>query len=254
MTTTWDVAGPPEAPAIVFVHGTRLTRSMWRAQMIDLADDYRVIAVDLPGHGARADEPFTLDSGADAVAAAIRAEVGAPAVVVGLSLGGYVAMHLAARDPDLVRGLVLSGATAEPVAWRALPYRALGVALERLPIRWLDAANHWFFRSRFPADIGDPVIQGGFWYRGGGAAVRSLVGERFAPRLAAFGGPVLLLNGAYDIPFRVSVRVFARAAPQARRVRLAGAVHLANLDQPRAFSAAVRGFMATLAEADPRLR
>lgn len=248
MRAAWDVAGPPHAPAIVFLHGTRLTRSMWRAQMIGLADAYRVVAVDLPGHGALADEAFTLDAAADAVAAAIRETDAGRAVVAGLSLGGYVAMHLAARDAGLVRGLVLSGATAEPVAWRAVPYQALGVALARLPIGWLDAADRWFFRSRFPAEIGGPVIAGGFWYRGGGAAVLSLVGKRFVPRLAAFGGPVLLLNGVYDIPFRVSAPVFARAAPQARLVRLSGAVHLANLDQPRAFNAAVRGFMASLDE------
>ena len=48
----FEASGPVGAPPIVFVHGTRLTRSMWRAQTEDLQDAFRVIAVDLPGHGA----------------------------------------------------------------------------------------------------------------------------------------------------------------------------------------------------------
>ena len=66
---------------------------------------------------ARATSPFTLDAAADQVAAVIerRRRPDAAAVVVGLSLGGYVAMDLAAASRTLVRGLVLSGATAEPV-------------------------------------------------------------------------------------------------------------------------------------------
>ena len=61
------VAGPAGAPAIVFVHGTRLTGAMWSAQQAALADEFRTIAVDLPAHGSRAAEPFTLDAATAAV-------------------------------------------------------------------------------------------------------------------------------------------------------------------------------------------
>lgn len=242
----WDVAGPEGAPGIVFVHGTRLTRSMWRTQMTDLADTFRVVAVDLPGHGTRADDAFDLDAAADGVAVAIRDAAAGRAVVVGLSLGGYVAMHLAARDPDLVRGLVLSGATAEPVGGRAIPFQVLAIALERVDARWLDALNRWFFRTRFPAAIADPIIASGFWYRGGAAALRTIIGERFVPRLAAFDGPTLIINGTWDVVFRLSAATFTRAARRPRRVRLRGAIHLANLDRPAVFGAAIRSFMASL--------
>ena len=82
-----------------------------------------------------------------------RAEAaGGRAVVVGLSLGGYVAMDLAARRPELVRGLVLSGATAEPVGVRALPYLALAWAMDRFDgPRGSTRLNAWFFRTPLPA-------------------------------------------------------------------------------------------------------
>ena len=244
-----SLAGPVDAPAIVFLHGTRLTRAAWAPQVERLADAFRVIAVDLPGHGTRAAEPFTLDLAATAVADAIRANAtGAKAVVVGLSLGGYVAMHLAAREPALVRGLVLAGATAEPVGLRTLAYRTLAVILDTFDGPALDRLNAWFFRARYPPAIAEPIVAGGFWSRGGAVALRDLFGRRFIPRLAAYPGPTLILNGEWDLLFRLSAGAFATAARDARRVRLAGALHLSNLDRPDAFSDAVRRFAQSLGD------
>ena len=238
----YDVDGPADAPAIVFVHGTRLSRAMWRAQMDDLRDAYRVVAVDLPGHGALGGRSFALATAADHVARTIEDAAGGRAVVVGLSLGGYVAMELAARRPELVRGLVLSGATAEPVGVLAAPYLALAALMDRFDGPALEAVNRWFFRTRFAPRLADPIVAGGFWSAGGAQALRALVGQRFAPRLAAYPGPVLVLNGDLDPLFRLRVRSFVDGVGDVRRVRLRGATHLANLDRPAAFNFAVRRF------------
>jgi len=240
---TITAVGPPAASAIVFLHGTRLTRAAWAAQLDELGGEFRAIAVDLPGHGARADERFTLDGAVNAVAATIREQAAdGRALVVGLSLGGYVAMALAAREPERVRGLVLAGATAEPVGLRSLAYRALAAAMDRFDGPGLNRLNAWFFRFRYPAAIAEPIVSGGFWSKGGATAVRALLGQRFAPRLTAYPGPTLILNGEWDLLFRLSAGTFAAAARDARRVRLAGALHLSNLDRPAAFSEAVRRF------------
>jgi hypothetical protein len=151
-------------------------------------------------------------------------------------------MNLAAREPERVRGLVLSGATAEPVGLRSLPYLALARLTDRVDGARRDRLNAWFFRTRYPADIAEPILAGGFWSVGGAAALRAIAGERFIPRLAAYPGSTLIINGEFDYPFRLSARRFAVAAHDARRVRLAGASHLANLDRPAAFSEAVRRF------------
>jgi pimeloyl-ACP methyl ester carboxylesterase len=246
----FDIDGPPGAPAVVFIHGTRLTRGMWRAQMDDLRDAYRVIALDLPGHGTNAGEPFTVARAADAVARVVEEAAGGRAVVVGLSLGGYVAMDLAARRPELVRGLVLSGATAEPVGLLASPYLALAWIMDRFDGPRLEALNTWFFRARFGGAIADPIVAGGFWSVGGAQALRALVGTRFRPRLAAYPGPTLIINGEWDLLFRLRVAGFGRVARDARRVRLRGATHLANLDRPAAFSLAVRRFLEGLPGSD----
>jgi pimeloyl-ACP methyl ester carboxylesterase len=240
---TQTVSGSRAAPAIVFVHGTRLTRAAWVEQMDALAGEFRVIAVDLPGHGSRAGERFTLDRAADVVADAIRTETAdGRAIVVGLSLGGYVAMVLAAREPGLVRGLVIAGATAEPVGVRSIPYRALAVVMERFSGPAMVRLNAWYFRAAYPGTVAEAIVAGGFWWKGGAQGVRTLVGQRFVPRLAAYPGPTLILNGQRDLLFRWSARTFATAAKNARRVLLAGAPHLSNLGRPAAFNEAVRRF------------
>ena len=100
--------------------------------------------------------------------------------------------------------------------------------------------------STLLAAIADPIIAGGFHSTGASTALRALVGERFAPRLASYPGPVLIVNGELDVLFRLGARRFAAAARDARRVRLRGATHLANLDRPDAFNEAVRRFMTGL--------
>jgi pimeloyl-ACP methyl ester carboxylesterase len=144
---------------------------------------------------------------------------------------------------------VISGASAEPVGYRATPYLALAWAMDRLDGPRLAALNAWFFRTRFPPAIAESIVDGGFWSVGGATALRALVGERFGERLAAYPGPSLILNGELDVLFRLSAGAFARVAQDGRRVRLRGATHLANLDRPAAFSAAVRRFAEGLGEA-----
>jgi pimeloyl-ACP methyl ester carboxylesterase len=232
---------------IVFLHGTRLTGAQWAAQVASLSDTYHCLIPDLPGHGSAAGEPFTVEGAAERVAGVIEREAnGGRAILVGLSLGGYVAMAVAARWPERVAGLAISGATAEPVPPRSLAYRGLAAIFSTIPERTLDAVNRWFFGWRFPPEIARPILADGFFFGGGAVAVRSLVGERFKPRLAAYPGPSLLLNGEFDLFFRPTERSFAAVAVDPRRVLIRGATHLANLDQPEAFTAAIRRFAGSI--------
>ncbi|HEY9087912.1 MAG TPA: alpha/beta fold hydrolase, partial [Anaerolineaceae bacterium] len=68
MSQKWDVTGAAGAPGLVLVHGSVVTRKMWLPQLRDLADEFRVIAPDLPGHGALESAPFSFAAAADALA------------------------------------------------------------------------------------------------------------------------------------------------------------------------------------------
>ena len=240
--SAWEVSGPAGAPSVVFVHGTRLTRSSWRAVTGFLAPEFRCISLDLPAHGARAREPFTLEAAATAVEAAIDAAGGGRAVVVGHSLGGYVAMTVAERSPARVRGLVIAGATAELHGAAAVAFRLFAWALGALPEVPVDALNSWWFRRRYPPEIAEPIIAGGYWSRGGAEAVRTIAATTFRSRLAAYGGPTLAINGDLDLLFRLGERSFLDGIPNVTRRILPWTTHLSPMDRPEAFASAVRAF------------
>ncbi|GAA3188180.1 hypothetical protein GCM10010486_65870 [Nonomuraea roseoviolacea subsp. carminata] len=103
-------------PVVVFLHGLFADRSMFAAQIRALSDTHRCIGVDLPGHGASTWPAggWTLDDIAADIALLIQESHWGPVVVVGQSQGGMIAMRLAARRPDLVRSLVLTGTSARP--------------------------------------------------------------------------------------------------------------------------------------------
>ena len=242
----WDVDGPTGAPAIVFVHGSVLARQSWYPQVARLRDSYRCISVDLPAHGALADVPFSLEAAVDGVIEAIDAEAGGRAVVVGLSLGGYVAMAVAERSPERVRGLVIAGASREPSGVSALGFRAFALALRVLPRRVIRRLNARLVRTRLSSEEAVAVGAGGTWMEGGSRGVSTLAGRGFRKMLLAYGGPILAINGDLDLVFRFGERRFLRGVPRVTTRRLRWTTHLSNLDRPEEFTAAVRSFVASL--------
>jgi pimeloyl-ACP methyl ester carboxylesterase len=239
----WTAIGPQDGPAIVFLHGTRLTRSQWWPQVRRLARRYRCVAIDLPAHGARAAEPFTLESATAAVVEAIDAAIpGRRAVLVGLSLGGYVAMETAERYPERVAGLVLAGCSAEALGPTAMPFRGLAWLLEHTPRPVFDLLNIAFFRARYRRAVSEPIIAGGFWSAGGAQAVRTLLGRRFLERLGRLWTPVLIVNGGLDPVFGPGGDLWAASCRRGRQVVIPWAGHLSNLDRPGLFAGYVDGF------------
>ena len=156
MSSSYTAVGPPDAPAIVLVHGTRMSRGMWHPQLAALQGGFRVIALDLPGHGALRDRRFDWDEAVDEIARVIDEAAGGRAVVCGLSLGGYLAIDLAARYPERVAGLVISGASAEP-SGRFFPVaiRWLARVMDRTSVPRLDRINRAWFRQRYQAGNGE---------------------------------------------------------------------------------------------------
>lgn len=248
LAATYDIVGPEGSPPIVLLHGTRLTRTMWGPQL-PLADCFRLVMIDLPGHGSLASVRFTLGAASAHVGRAIAAAGIDRAIIVGQSLGGYVAMDLAARAPGQVRALVLCSCTQEPrVIARTAP-RVVGSYLA-------GAATESWRRDRRrddgPGAAGPPspgsvgAATEGWLFRGGTRALFASLGMTFIPRLRAFAGPTLIVNGTGDRLMRGGEARFLEAATDGRLVIIDGARHVPSEEAPEAWNAAIRGFVEEL--------
>ena len=111
-----EVGTGPET--LVFSHGLLWSHRMFEAQVAELSKSYRVISYDHRGQGkSEVKGPFDMDTVAADAAALIQNLVDGPVHFIGLSMGGFVGMRLAARHPELIKSLVLleTSANAEPL-------------------------------------------------------------------------------------------------------------------------------------------
>jgi pimeloyl-ACP methyl ester carboxylesterase len=230
----------------VFIHGAMMGRSVWRPQLEAFSTQHRFIAVDQPGHGTLRDQPFTLEAAVANVVAAIDAEAGGRAVLVGLSLGGYVAMTVAGLYPERVRGLVISGCTREPVGLSRAGFHLYGWSIRVVPERVVGAVATRWFRVRYGAEVATAITAGGHFSKGGARAVPRLVGGDYRARLLAYGGRVLALNGVTDLVFAIGAKRFLAGVPDLTYRVIPGAGHLCNVDKPAAFNTLVEEFVASL--------
>jgi pimeloyl-ACP methyl ester carboxylesterase len=100
---------------IVFLHPSGSNATAWDRHLDALRTEHRCLALDLPGHRHSRGVPWeSLESTADDVADLIIQQAGGQAHVVGLSLGGSVALTLMARHPELLDHVIVDGAAALP--------------------------------------------------------------------------------------------------------------------------------------------
>jgi len=119
--------GTPSGPQVVLLHAFPMSGAMWEPQVSSLKP-YRVLIPDLRGFGATAaSSPWLIEH----AAADVLESFDGKAVFVGLSMGGYVALQIAAAAPDRVRGLVLADTRAEPDANENKAKRAAAIDFVR---------------------------------------------------------------------------------------------------------------------------
>ena len=135
VTRVWECAGPPGAETLILIHGVAITAELnWAKVFAPLSREFRVVAMDLRGHGdgIGVGSGFRLEDCADDVAALAQVLGIAKFIAVGYSMGGMVAQLVARRHAPMLSGLVLCsttrnvlGSPAEKLAALALPAAAV---------------------------------------------------------------------------------------------------------------------------------
>lgn len=258
-SATVSVTEAGEGAPIVFLHAFPLTARMWAPQLQALPAGWRGIAPDLRGFGRslRADTParHVADHAEDVLAMVAAIDAG-PVVLAGLSLGGYIAFECWRRRPSAIRALVLADTRAEAdtadgaarrVTLQGLARReGTGAVIDAMLPGLLGATTrtsdpHLAVKVREWA-METPVD----------GVVDALEALRTRPdsraTLASIACPTLVIVGEQDtITPPELAEVIAGGIPQATLTRIAGAGHLANVEQPEAFNATLARWLATIA-------
>jgi pimeloyl-ACP methyl ester carboxylesterase len=241
-----------EGLPLVFIHGFPLSRGAWSRQVDAFQPKYRVIAPDLRGFGesGASSGPVIMSRYAEDIHALLLHLGTGPVILMGHSMGGYVAMAFAKAFPDLLRGLVLVGTKAggdapEVAAARratAEKVRKEGIAsvVESMAPKMLSAVNTDAGMAQSVRDLMRPASQDG--------VIGALLGMAERPDAGAWIGkirvPTLVVAGADDILILPSEsQSLAKAIPDAHLTLIPRAGHLVAFEQPEAFNEALSAWL-----------
>ena len=235
---------------LLLLHGLGGSHDDWRLQRAEFAARYRVIVPDLRGHGAsERREPFTIQQYARDMAALLAGLGVARAHVLGLSMGGAVAIELALRAPDAVAALLLANTApgyllTNPERRRMAMKRfivaaVLGVgAVARLFSRKIFPASH---QGRLRRRLIQRASRTSRWVYL--VSLRALTRWNVESRLGAIGAQTLVLGAEFDFTSSQEKRRWSALIPGARFVEIPGSRHHSEQDSPVRFNRDVLGFL-----------
>jgi len=253
--------GAVSAPTVVLLHGFTGSKQSWRTLRSELRGRYRVVAIDLPGHGGT---PAACDPHADSLWRSAELVIGALESIgveqfslVGYSMGGRLALAVALAHPERVERLLLESASpglaraaerarrrrADEALARRLEHEGLASFVrswERMPLfatlkRLPDAARADLRRQRLACSP-----------RGLAACLRALGAGRqpwLGGRLGEISLPVTIVVGGRDEKFRAIGAWMRARLPVARLETVSAAGHVPHLERPRQFGAIVARFL-----------
>jgi pimeloyl-ACP methyl ester carboxylesterase len=189
-------AGDRSDPLVVLLHGAGASAEIWDDHLRLLSDQYRVVAVDLPGHRDHPAETFTYERAVATVRDVVAAE-GQPAVLVGHSVGGYVAGRVVEQHPGMVEAVVTSGSYVDWRRGKGLLLSALygsvfapAIKLGRYSDRWKDVVVDGLTLDEYETDtVSEDTLTGG------ASAMQASAFADVWRGVEGFDGPVLVGAG-----------------------------------------------------------
>ncbi len=243
-----------DEPVLILLHGATLNGRMWDPVRRFLDPRYRVLTPDLPGHGSRRGEKYTLQGAVDTVVAVARSVAPSPVVVCGDSLGGYTTLASASALPqDQLIGIIPSGSSFNFVGPAVWPYLIKGMIFRAIAAIY---GEQRFIEKIMPKTLTKKIglsevearsmIDAGMSIKVFPQAVHALRNIDFRAKLAAITQPVLIANGSKDKPNIREEASFLAVARNASSYRFEDCEHGVSLWRYREFAEMVNGFVARL--------
>jgi 3-oxoadipate enol-lactonase / 4-carboxymuconolactone decarboxylase len=246
----YRLEGAADKPLLVLVHSLGADHGMWNAQMPRLLSHFRVLRLDLRGHGA-SDAPagdYTIAQLAQDVQAAVDATRNVRFAYCGLSLGGMIGQWLGANAGQRIERLVLANTSPRMADPGLMEARRLAV-LER-GMKAIEEQVMQRFFSAITLASGNPAVESihavllatnPVGYAGCCAAIRDMDQRSL---LTGINVPVLVISGDHDVstPWSGHGEVLANGIAGAQAIHLPAA-HLSNVERPSSFCAALFDFL-----------
>lgn len=239
------------SPATIFLHGFGGRSADWLPIWSALPPGLSTLAYDLRGFGESVADDDTPFSHTDDLAALLDAEGLADADIVGMSMGGGIALHFALGYPERVRRLVLISPDMMgwdwSEDWRILSraIRASAKAGDMAGAKRLWADHPLFAPTRADAATEEVLLEGIEAFSGAQwMADHQLPILPDVDRLPTLSCPTLLLTGERDLPdFRLIADLIEGAGQDVRRIDMAGRGHMLTLEVPRECAEAISNFL-----------
>jgi pimeloyl-ACP methyl ester carboxylesterase len=236
-------------PTLVFCHGFTTTAQFWREQMASFSACYRLVVLDLPGHGispAPRDRRYTMDAFVGDLELVFR-ELGIEqAILVGLSMGATIAQRFALRNPELLEALVLVGATPHGLG-ADVKFDNVIANIDALGVEQAsqNVIERSFGSATSPSLLEfarQEVIQTPAFVAK--EAITSLNESDTRAQLHQITLPTLVICGAEDLITPVDEsRTLAAEIPNAELAIISKAAHFPMLEQPSQFNAVLGHFI-----------
>ncbi len=246
--------GLPQGPPIIFLHGFPFNHTMWDDQMMALPQEIRAVAYDLRGHGSSevGDGQYFLEYFVDDLFALMDHLGIGRAALCGLSMGGYIALRAAQREPQRFMGLVLADTRSEADTNEGKLKRAAQALMVRE--KGVEAFASEFLKAVLTPETLQSNGAVTEKVRGmiTGNTVSGIVGTllALATRTDTTAGlptitmPTLVLVGAKDtITPPDAARSLHSRIPGSELEVISGAAHMSNMENPGAFNAALLKFV-----------
>jgi 3-oxoadipate enol-lactonase len=250
ISINYQIDGPESAPWLILSNSLMTNFSMWDDQVADLKGSFRVLRYDQRGHGGTQvpDGKYTFDMLTADVIALMDALSIQRAHVAGISMGGMTALFLAQRHPDRFDRIIACdcGPASTPASaqqWKERIDLAADKGMEGLVE---PTVNRWFppdfVATKAPVLDKVRAMIRATPFKGFAGCAQALSDYDLRPGLPGISRPTLCIVGTKDATLAGMEQIQA-SVPGAGMVKLEGAGHLSNLEQPQAFTRAIRDFI-----------
>lgn len=240
-----------EGEPLLFIHGLGSSSRDWELQLDFFAQNYKLILVDVRGHGrsGKPPGPYSIPLFAEDIKKFLQALQVGPAHILGISLGGMIAFQLGISYPDLIKSLVIVNSTPELVA-RTLKDR-LGIWQRLLIVRFLgmrkmgEVLGDRFLPDPEQAELRKIFIE--HWAENDKPAyleaMKAVIGWSVTDRLGEIRCPTLVIGSDGDYFPTAEKENYVKLIPGAELLIIENSRHALPAEKPAEFNLAVKEFL-----------